>query len=219
MLAEACTREVSCSFVLGVPPGQREPMAMSYWVAQSKHVALLPSELLERKHGLWQSQVAGLEQLPDFNLPYLDGSLPDSQPLCADRLRRPRSNIYCISVRQGKIDILIPLISRAIKTLPNPQCRIDFQHIGGAVQDQPMASSLYRGREAEWSIVVTSVWDPGDVMGEKTARKGSCTTGVHQQPPCSAGRNGTTEYVKSASVLESLHGIKRVSVQSMASRS
>ena len=43
-------------------------------------------------------------------------------------------------------------------------------HIGGAVQDQPMASSLYRGREAEWSIVVTSVWDPGDVMGEKTAR-------------------------------------------------
>ena len=110
MLAETCTREVSCSFVLGVPPGQRQPMAMSYWVAQSQHVALLPSELLERKRGIWKNQVAGLEQLPDFNLPNLDGSLPGNEPLSTDRLKRARSNIYCFSITHGQLSTLVPLI-------------------------------------------------------------------------------------------------------------
>ena len=170
MLAETCTREVSCSFVLGVPPGQRQPMAMSYWVAQSQHVALLPSELLQQKRGVWQSQVAGLEELPDFNLPNLDGSLPINESMSTDRLNRPRSNIYCLSITHGQISTLVPLILRAIRSLPNPQCRVDFQHIGGAVQDEPMMSSMYRGRQAEWSIVVSAFWCPGDMAGEEAAR-------------------------------------------------
>ena len=33
-----------------------------------------------------------------------------------------------------------------------------------------MTSSVHRGREAEWSIVVTAFWSPGDADGETSAR-------------------------------------------------
>lgn len=170
MTAEASPREVSCSFVLSAPPGQREPMAMRYCVAQSQDATHLSPELLEESPGRWRAQVEGLEQLPDFNLPNRDGSCPKDPPLSSDRFNRPQTWIYCISVTRGLLTRLVPLIVSALEKLPNPLCRIDFQHIGGAVQDRPMTSSVYRGREAEWSIVVTAVWSPGDADGETSAR-------------------------------------------------
>jgi len=52
---------------------------------------------------------------------------------------------------------------------PNRDCRIDLQHVGGVDGDVPVDASAYRGREAEWSIVITALWPPQDAAAGKAA--------------------------------------------------
>lgn len=164
--AESLPRQIACSFVLGVPPDQEQAQLMRYVVLQEGDEALLPAFLRE---GLecWHDHVAGQEWLPDFNLPDRNGVLPPEPSVEPDRFRRLRSWIYTVSVPSGLSHALAPRLEEAMRKAPNRLCRIDLQHIGGAVADQPMASSLYRGRHAEWSIVISGFWSAGDALHQQ----------------------------------------------------
>ncbi len=158
--AEALPREMSCSFVLGVPPDSNQAAVLSYVVHAVDDSG--DSNPDADCTDVWRGRVMGLEELPDFNMPARDGSLP-AQPMAdTDRRRRLRSWIHAISVESGQTETLATILTTAIQRAPNPLCRIDLQHIGGAVRDQPMQSSAYRGRNAEWSIVISGLWHPDD---------------------------------------------------------
>ncbi len=166
--AESLPRQIACSFVLGVPPDATQAQLMRYVVLQVGDEPLLPASLREGP-ACWQDQVAGQELLPDFNLPDRHGLLPPEPPVDPDRFRRLRSWIYTVSVRSGHAGVLAHLLEEAMRKAPNRLCRIDLQHSGGAVSDRPLASSLYRGREAEWSIVISGFWPAGDARAELSA--------------------------------------------------
>jgi len=166
--AESLPRQIASSFVLGVPSGEKQAQLMRYVVLQVGDERLLPASLWEGQ-ACWRDQVAGQELLPDFNLPDRNGLLSPEPPVDPNRFSRLRSWIYTVSVRPGHALELAGLLEEAITKAPNRQCRIDLQHIGGAVSDRPMASSLYRGRQAEWSIVISGFWPAGDVQAEQRA--------------------------------------------------
>ena len=158
--AEALPHSRSCSFVLGVPPDSTQAAVLSYVVnvVEDSGDSTIESDCSD----VWRQRVMGLEELPDFNMPGHDGSLPAEPMADTDRRRRLRSWIHAISVESGRTQPLATILTTAIQRAPNPLCRIDLQHIGGAVRDQPMQSSAYRGRNAEWSIVISGLWHPDE---------------------------------------------------------
>jgi len=167
--AETMPRHISCSFVLGVQPDQVQPVVMRYEVMEHQHWKQ-QAELSQLEALEWQEQVAGLEDLPGFSIPNCNGTLPPEIPPDPDRHRRLRSWIYTVSISPGQISVLAPLLQSAICKAPNPLCRIDLQHSGGAVRQPLMGRNAYRGREAEWSIVVSSFWAAGDGSAERASR-------------------------------------------------
>ena len=169
--AEALPRSRSCSFVLGVPPDSDQPALLSYSVTVvGSSDACLPAE---DSALVWRQQVTGLEDLPDFNLPRHDGGLPDEPLADPDRRRRLRSWIHAISVEAGQSEALATLLRASIARAPNRLCRIDLQQLGGAVRDQPMRSSSYRGRKAAWSIVISGLWHPDQIATADAVRQWS----------------------------------------------
>ena len=62
------------------------------------------------------------------------------------------------------------VLQKALLEAPNRLCRIDLQHSGGAVRDPLMKSSAYKGRQAEWSLVVSSFWPASDTTAGEAAR-------------------------------------------------
>jgi len=57
---------------------------------------------------------------------------------------------------------LTTLLQQAMLTAPTRDCRIDLQHVGGADGDVAVDATAYRGRQAQWSVVITAVWPPQD---------------------------------------------------------
>ena len=167
--AEQLPREISCSWVLGVAPDQKQPVAMRYWVME-QHTQEQHPEAWAFPKGGWQQRVAGLEELPAFNLPCQDGTLLEELPADPDRHRRLKSWIYALSVPPGQVTVLAAVLQKALLEAPNRLCRIDLQHSGGAVRDPLMKSSAYKGRQAEWSLVVSSFWPAGDTTAGEAAR-------------------------------------------------
>ena len=166
--AEGLSRQWSSSFVLGVPPDGSEPALMRYLVGAELDETQCP---VARASGCsWTDQVPGLDAVPAFDLPAADGGVPAADLPCRDRHQRPRTWIHAISVAAGQSEALAAVLTGAIGRLPNRYCRIDLQHIGGTVSDQPINSSAYRGRGAEWSVVVTGLWPAGDEAAELDAK-------------------------------------------------
>ncbi|KZR85350.1 6-hydroxy-D-nicotine oxidase [Synechococcus sp. MIT S9509] len=169
--AEVMPRSRSCSFVLGVPPDSKEPSVLSYVVNVAEDSDVSPCEA--DSVDVWRDRVMGLEDLPDFNMPLHDGSFPMEPAADTNRRRRLRSWIHAISVKPGQTETLTSILTKAIQRAPNPLCRIDLQHIGGAVRDQAMHSSTYKGRDAEWSIVISGLWHPDDSLAGPLVRQWS----------------------------------------------
>ena len=154
--AEALPRSRSCSYVLGVPPDRDQPALLRYSVAVAGSSGACSSAVDSAQ--VWCEQVMGLEDLPDFNMPCNDGRLPEEPMVDPDRRRRLRSWIHAISVEAGQSEALATILRTAIQGAPNRLCRIDLQQLGGAVSDQPITSSSYRGRKAAWSVVISGLW-------------------------------------------------------------
>ena len=159
--AETLARSRSCSFVLGVPPDSDQPALLRYCVAVAGSSGSSVSAADSAQ--VWCEQVMGLEDLPDFNMPRHDGGLPEEPMVTPDRRRRLRSWIHAISVEAGQSEDLATILRGAIQRAPNRLCRIDLQQLGGAVGDQSMRSSSYRGRKAAWSIVISGLWHPDQI--------------------------------------------------------
>lgn len=161
--AEALPREAASSMILGVPPDGSEPQVLTYVVA-TKAEAL--GEFAQGPRS-WTEQAAGLEHLAPFELPLVDGSVPALPTPSGPRRRRVRTWVYSISVCRDQVAALTVTLQRAMATAPNQDCRIDLQHVGGVDGDVPLEATAYRGRHAEWSVVITAVWSPlEEAMGE-----------------------------------------------------
>jgi FAD/FMN-containing dehydrogenase len=165
--AEALPQQAACSLILGVPPDDNNAQALSYAVAAEAHAALLAP--LEQQPGTWIQIGLGLEELADFELPRMDGSIPPLPPASRDRRQRVRTKVYSISLPRGQVAPLAAALRAAMAEAPNRDCRIDLQHVGGLDGDVPIDASAYRGREAEWSIVITAVWPPQETAAGKAA--------------------------------------------------
>lgn len=158
--AEELPDQGSCSLILGFPPHQSRPEVLRYAVAPVAHQHVLAAFL--RQPEAWSEEVAGLEELPGFELPGRDGVVPPLPAPNANRRQRMRTRVYSISLPRDLGQALVAVLADAICAAPNRDCRIDLQHVGGKVNAIPINSTAYRGRDAEWSIVVTAVWPTGD---------------------------------------------------------
>ena len=159
-LAEALPPQAACSLILGFSADQQQPQLLSYAVAAEQDGAALKP--LRRWAGTWTELVAGLEQLTPFELPNAAGSVPAPPAASPDRRQRPRSKVYSISLPRGLAAELMATLSEALLQAPGRDCRIDLQHVGGVVNEVGNEASAYRGRRAEWSVVITAVWPAGD---------------------------------------------------------
>jgi len=158
--AEALPRQGSCSLILGFAPEQQEPQVLTYAVAAEEQGEVLES--FRRVPGAWSQVGGGLEELPAFELPGGDGSVPAQPAASGDRHRRMRTRVYSISLPRGLAASLSTVLTQTLRRAPNRECRIDLQHVGGVVNEVPIDATAYRGRRAEWSIVVTAVWPAAD---------------------------------------------------------
>lgn len=166
--AEALPPEGSCSLILGFPPDRQQPHVLSFAVAAQQHQEVLTG--FQRQPRSWSAVVAGLEELPAFDLPSADGSVPLLPPPSGNRHQRLRTRVYSISLPSDLGQALSTTLIEAIASAPNRDCRIDLQHVGGVVNRVAMDQTAYRGRQAEWSIVVTAVWPASD----QTAAADAC---------------------------------------------
>jgi FAD/FMN-containing dehydrogenase len=164
--AEALPREAACSLILGVAPEASLPQVLSYAVASETNAGALSD--LTRQPNVWIQSADGLEDLADFELPNADGTVPAPPPQ-GDRHQRMRTKVYSISLPRGQVAELTALLQQAMRDAPNRDCRIDLQHVGGADGDVAIDATAYRGRQAEWSVVVTAVWPPQEVEGAEAA--------------------------------------------------
>ena len=166
-MAEALPLQGSCSLILGVPPDQQQAQLLSVAVAAEPHQDVLRP--FQRLPGHWAQVVGGLEELPDFELPNADGTVPPVPAPSADRHQRMRTKVYSISLPKDRRQALGNVLTDALRHAPNRDCRIDLQHVGGVVNQVAVDSTAYRGRAAEWSVVVTAVWPPSDHAAETEA--------------------------------------------------
>ena len=162
--AEALPQQGSCSLILGVPPDQQQPRLLSVAVAAEQDRAVLNG--FTGAPGAWSEVVGGLEELPAFELPNADGRVPPLPAPSGERRQRVRTRVYSISLPRGLGQRLVDVLTQAIAQAPNRDCRIDLQHVGGVVNQVPIDSTAYRGRDAEWSVVVTGVWPPTQSSAE-----------------------------------------------------
>jgi len=165
--AEALPRQAACSMILGVPPEASEAQLLSYAVAGEEQAEALAA--LARQPDAWIQTADGLDELADFELPNSDGSIPVPPPANGDRRRRMRTKVYSISLPRGQVVALAALLRQAMRDAPNRDCRIDLQHVGGADSDVAIDATAYRGRQAEWSVVVTAVWPPQEAEAADAA--------------------------------------------------
>lgn len=170
--AEALPQQGSCSLILGFAPtepqaSQAPPQILSYAVAAEADREVLDN--FQRQAGIWTAVAGGLEELPGFELPGPDGSIPKATTPSGMRQQRLRTKVYSINLPRGLGSSLVDVLTQALDKAPNRDCRIDLQHVGGVVNQIPSHQTAYRGRDAEWSVVVTAVWSPSDGAGEAKA--------------------------------------------------
>ncbi|MBD2655524.1 FAD-binding oxidoreductase [Synechocystis sp. FACHB-383] len=167
-IAESLPWGASCSFILGYPPDNPKPVAMTYAVAPVEDT--LATDRLSQLPSSWGNEAEGLEALPPFALPFQDGSHPIAPITLPPRQHRLRTWVYSLSLPAGCGHALVEILQQAISQPPNSMCQIDLQHVGGVVNDVPALSTAYTGRNAEWSIVITGVWNPHEPQGAKHCR-------------------------------------------------
>lgn len=176
--SETLPHACSCSLVLGVPPsGTSVPVAMMYAVGATED-AESSLEHIEATHaskimaGPWHSRAPGLSQCPLFELPCLsDGQVPSAPAAPKDRHSRPSTCVYSLLFPSDTLAVSTELLDRALKHVPNESCTIALQHCGGAVAKVAPSATAFAGRQVEWSMVITAIWDPSDTRAGEIAQQ------------------------------------------------
>ena len=165
--AESLPEQESCSMILGFCSDQTKAQILTYAVAAIENQPTLLE--FQRKPGGWSEIVAGQEELPEFEFPSHGGVVPPLEAPNPNRHQRIKTQVYSISVPRGVGQSISEVLTDLISSAPNRQCRIDLQHVGGVVNAVDLDRTAYRGRQAEWSIVVTAVFGPNDPSAAKSA--------------------------------------------------
>lgn len=170
--AESLPKTCSCSLVIGKLNCNTAPVAMSYAVGANNdpEVQYTLSKLEyswenagEIVAGPWHTIADGLAECPPFEMPDETGSVPSQHAETSDRCSRPDTWIMSLlyTSRLGDTPVL-DAIKDAMENLPNANCNIALQHMGGVVAEVGTTATAFAGRTAEWSAVITSVWDRSD---------------------------------------------------------
>jgi FAD/FMN-containing dehydrogenase len=167
-IAESFPWGASCSFILGCPPDTQRQVVMTYAVAPVEDTSATTS-LSQLCRG-WKTEVEGLEALPPFELPFQDGSNQMAPVSLPPRQTRLKTWVYSLSLPRGHGHSLTRILREAIAEAPTGMCQIDLQHVGGVINSVPSLSTAYTGRNAEWSVVVTAVWNPNEAGGATLCR-------------------------------------------------
>lgn len=153
--ADELPAAISASLVLGYnAPKQSAPVLFGYVVNNDTTEEALSdtfnsvNTLLEEAAMIdWHTppQAKHYCQLPAFDIPQLE--IDESEITYI-----PFVKSYLIKNQYLKYNAQI--LINAIKMAPNQYCRIDLQHIGG-VNKTIQNGSVFKGREADWNLVVT----------------------------------------------------------------
>ena len=117
------------------------------------------------KNVLYRSEMSGryLDGLPEFTPPGRSGREPE--PIRLPVPGEPRGSFFGKAVFTGPTldsDIAEALAAQ-IHGAPTRQCRIDFQHSGGALADVDDTDTAFWGRTGEWNVPLNAIWsDPYD---------------------------------------------------------
>ncbi|MBC2640216.1 MULTISPECIES: FAD-binding oxidoreductase [unclassified Rhodococcus (in: high G+C Gram-positive bacteria)] len=112
---------------------------------------------------LYRSETSGtyLGGLPEFAPPGLDGEEPE--PIRLPEPGEPRGSFFGKAVFTGATldSHLAEALATQIRGAPTRECRIDFQHTGGALADVGDEDTAFWGRSGEWNIPLNAIWsDP-----------------------------------------------------------
>lgn len=88
----------------------------------------------------------------DFNVPTGPGLRPAAP---AD----PRWKTAALWINGEKFGEVLPELAQAVAEAPTPWCRVDFQHLGGALGDVDDTATALWGRRAEGNLVISPTWD------------------------------------------------------------
>jgi len=114
---------------------------------------------------LYRSETSGtyLTGLPEFAPPGADGEEPE--PIRLPESGERRGSFFGKAVFTGPTldSELAEALATQIRGAPTRECRIDFQHTGGALADVGDGDTAFWGRSGEWNIPLNAIWsDPYD---------------------------------------------------------
>ncbi|UZG54810.1 FAD-binding oxidoreductase [Rhodococcus opacus] len=114
---------------------------------------------------LYRSEMSGtyLTGLPEFAPPGPDGEEPE--PIRLPEPGERRGSFFGKAVFTGPTldSELAEALATQIRGAPTRECRIDFQHTGGALADVGDGDTAFWGRSGEWNIPLNAIWsDPYD---------------------------------------------------------
>ncbi|MAR07668.1 MAG: oxidoreductase [Cyanobium sp. NAT70] len=156
--AESLPKSWSCSLILGTPPDQNTAAVLAMAVSTMSDDST--TETTDLPHQ-WMANVNGQEELPNFNLPLQNGESEPEQSMTTSRYERLKTRNYSLSIPKGHGKELSDRLTMLMHQRPNQHCRIDLQHIGGAIGEIPIEETAYTGRGCEWSLVICGVSPPG----------------------------------------------------------
>ena len=150
-LAPTLARATSCS-VIAVPATDGGDAVVLYDVVSR-----------EASGGDWRQLADGGELLANFtwqhvyrDLPAWD--VPESDAFHPPTLVDPRWRTVALWLDGDTTPDVVEAMVELIRHAPTPWCRLEFQHVGGALADVAEDASAMSGRSAEHSAVITAMW-------------------------------------------------------------
>ena len=150
-LAPTLPRTTSCS-VIAVPANDGGDAVVLYDVVSR-----------EASDVDWRMLADGGELLANFNWQhaYRDPpawDVPESDAFHPPTLTDPRWRTVALWLDGGTTPDVVEAMVELVRHAPTPWCRLEFQHVGGALADVAEDASAMSGRSAEHSAVITAMW-------------------------------------------------------------
>ncbi|MGW6378640.1 FAD-binding oxidoreductase [Rhodococcus sp. NPDC055112] len=171
-VAPELPRTTTMGAVLGVSGLSADPVLLIYTVCASTDATSIDRARAATSAvvggssvgSLYRTEMSGryLRGLPEFAIPGADGAEPE--PVRLPGPEGPRGSFYGKSVFAGPtLDSgVAEALAERIRLAPTPECRIDFQHTGGALADVDDRATAFWGRGGEWNIPLNAIWSGGE---------------------------------------------------------
>lgn len=159
VLAPTLPRVTSCSLI-AVPPSDGGDAVVMYDVVSR--------EAPDRD---WSLLAAGGECLDAFEWQHAyrdmpEWDVPQSEAFRLPELVDPRWRTVALLLDGARTPAVVDDMVALVRNAPTPWCRLEFQHVGGALADVDDSASAFFGRSAEHSAVISAIWP--DAVDERT---------------------------------------------------